>query len=467
MPADAGLRRRFIQEAQAASALNHPNIITIYDIVSEGGADFMVLEFVAGKTLLDLIPKGGMRVPQVLNYGVQMADALSAAHAAGIIHRDLKPGNVIVTEGGLVKILDFGLAKLTERDPLSRVEGDAETIAPDTLTVAGSILGTVSYMSPEQAQGRKVDPRSDIFSFGVLLYEMATGSRPFLGDSAISTLSSILRDEARPISEIVPGVPAQLQQVIDRCLRKEPRERWQSMREVHAELAALKQESESAARYQGAPVVRRRLSPGLAALVAAGVMAAAAGAWWIVEHRGRAPETSQPPPAGSRPVGPLPPKPAPSVPVHMEPPAPAPPPAAPQRASAALADGLPFRITLADDIPADAQKGTELRFTVTTDVHAEDALVIQQGATARGEIADGGKKKFLVIGGKMTFRLLTADAVDGHSVKIRATPARRAGGEAKHAVEVGGRRRSRGIAATAGTDYMAYIDGDQTVSIRK
>src|SRR5690349_17932461 len=228
---DPERRRRFIQEAQAASALNHPNIITIHDIISEGDAEYMVMEYVQGKTLIDLIPKGGLRVPQVLKYAVQMTDALQAAHAAGIIHRDLKPGNVMVTETGLVKVLDFGLAKLTDNSPLSHSGGSGDdatrTIAEAPLTVEGSILGTVSYMSPEQAQGKRVDSRSDIFSFAVVLYEMVTGARAFAGDSALSTLSAILRDEARPIPEIAPDTPPQLEQVINRCLRKNPEQRFQ------------------------------------------------------------------------------------------------------------------------------------------------------------------------------------------------------------------------------------------------
>src|SRR5262249_11671526 len=151
-------------------------IITIHDIITEGNADYMVMEFVQGKTLVDAIPKGGLRVPQVLKYGIQMTDALQAAHSAGIIHRDLKPGNVMVTDSGLVKILDFGLAKLADRSPIPTGDDDrTRTIAESPLTVEGSIIGTVSYMSPEQAQGRKVDPRSDIFSMGLVLYEMVTG----------------------------------------------------------------------------------------------------------------------------------------------------------------------------------------------------------------------------------------------------------------------------------------------------
>jgi serine/threonine protein kinase len=245
---DPDRRRRFIQEAQAASALNHPNIITIHDIVSEGGTDFMVMEFVSGKTLVDLIPKGGLRVSQVLKYSVQMADALQAAHNAGIVHRDLKPANVMVTDSGLVKVLDFGLAKLTDRGPLTTLSGPTDvtqTMADSPLTVEGSIIGTVSYMSPEQAQGKKVDTRSDIFSFGVVLYEMTTGARAFEGDSTLTTLSAILRDEVRPVSEFAPEAPPQLELVIRRCLRKSPDDRWQTMKDVQMALAALKHESDS------------------------------------------------------------------------------------------------------------------------------------------------------------------------------------------------------------------------------
>ena len=310
---DLERRRRFIQEAQAASALNHPNIITIHDIISEGDTEFMVMEYVNGKTLVDLIPKGGLRVPQALKYSVQMADALQVAHTAGIVHRDLKPGNVMVTESGLVKILDFGLAKLTDRGPLSHVsETDAtQTMGDAPLTVEGSIIGTVSYMSPEQAQGKKVDTRSDIFSFGVVLYEMLTGVRAFAGDSALSTLSAILRDEVKPIAQTSPEVPPQIDLVISRCLRKLPDDRWQSMKDVQMALAALKHESDSGMLYRARlsqiqaprstassatsvvtppppPVSKKGFSPSVVAGVLSGVIllaAIAGGSAWMIRHR--------------------------------------------------------------------------------------------------------------------------------------------------------------------------------------
>ena len=232
---DPDRRRRFIQEAQSASALNHPNIITIHDILTEGDSQFMVMEHVQGKTLADLIPKGGLRVPQVLKYAMQMTDALQTAHSAGIIHRDLKPGNVMVTEAGLVKVLDFGLAKLAEPDSISQDEA-TRTISNAPRTVEGTILGTVAYMSPEQAQGKKVDTRSDIFSLGVVLYEMITGSRAFQGESTIATLSAILRDSARPIAETAPDTPPQLEEIVLKALQKNPDDRYQTMKEMHMAL---------------------------------------------------------------------------------------------------------------------------------------------------------------------------------------------------------------------------------------
>src|SRR5713226_5606132 len=216
--ADPQRKRRFIQEAQAASALNHPNIVTIYDINSDNGVDFIVMELVRGKTLGELISRRGMRLSELLSYAIQTADALSKAHAAGIVHRDLKPGNIMVTEEGRVKVLDFGLAKLTEPAPPGEDE-ETRTIPP--ATEDGTIVGTIAYMSPEQAEGKPVDARSDIFSLGAVLYEMASGARAFQGSSKLSTLTAILRENPKPPSELAAGVPHELDRIVARCLRKD------------------------------------------------------------------------------------------------------------------------------------------------------------------------------------------------------------------------------------------------------
>jgi serine/threonine protein kinase len=274
---DPERRRRFIQEAQSASALNHPNIITIHDILTEGDAQYMVMEHVQGKTLADLIPKGGLRVPQVLKLAMQMTDALQTAHSAGIIHRDLKPGNIMVTDTGLVKVLDFGLAKLSDPTPVTRNDDATRTMGPAALTVEGSIIGTVSYMSPEQAQGKKVDTRSDVFSLGVVLYEMITGARAFQADTTVGTLSAILRDDVRPIAEIAPDVPAKLEQVVTRSLMKVPDDRFQTMKDMHLALGALKHESDSGVLYRSMVMtsseIQGQLKPPTAGKSAAAVAA--------------------------------------------------------------------------------------------------------------------------------------------------------------------------------------------------
>ncbi|HTC89025.1 MAG TPA: protein kinase [Bryobacteraceae bacterium] len=237
---DPERKRRFFQEAQAASALNHPNIITLYDIVTEGDMQCIVMEYIAGKTLRDLTPAGGLPPAQALQYAAQIASALTAAHAAHIIHRDLKPSNIMVTTSGLIKVLDFGLAKWVDSG-MSGQTGEQSTMET-ALTREGSIIGTVSYMSPEQAEGKRVDARSDIFSFGSVLYEMLTGKRAFEGRSGISTLSAILRDDVKPIYEAAPAVPPMLEQIVLRCLPKEPAARWQSMKEIEGALIVLQRQ---------------------------------------------------------------------------------------------------------------------------------------------------------------------------------------------------------------------------------
>ena len=294
---DPERKRRFVQEAKAASALNHPNIITIYDITSDGGTDFMAMEYVSGKALNDLIVRKGMPLSDSLKYAVQIADALATAHAAGIIHRDLKPGNVMVAGGteqgrpGFVKVLDFGLAKLSDKIESTDAEVTKTNWHDDApSTGEGTIVGTVSYMSPEQAEGRKVDARTDIFSFGALLYEMVTGRRAFRGDSKLSTLSAILREDPKPASQVVEGLPRELERIIGRCLRKSPERRFQTMADLKVALEELKEESDSGTLATGPAPVRPRRGwlPWAAALLA--IMGLGGGILWFVRPAPKTPE---------------------------------------------------------------------------------------------------------------------------------------------------------------------------------
>src|SRR5688572_17252861 len=195
--------QRFVQEAKAASALNHPGIVTIYDIRSQEGIDFIVMEYLDGKGLDELIAHKGLRPAQALRYGIQIADALARAHSVGIIHRDVKPANLMVTAEGRVKILDFGLAKLAEAES----SPEAATFEERPITEEGTVFGTAFYMSPEQAEGRKLDGRSDIFSFGTVLYEMVTGLKPFTGESRLSLLTKIVNEDPRPPSQLAASIP--------------------------------------------------------------------------------------------------------------------------------------------------------------------------------------------------------------------------------------------------------------------
>jgi len=246
--ADAERRARFAQEAKSASALSHRNIITIYDIdsgvVDGQHVDFIAMQYVAGRTLEQMIGRKGLRLPDALRYAIQMADGLANAHQAGIVHRDFKPGNVMVDEQGEVKILDFGLAKLTEIE-----EPDAfaatQSVHIKAETEAGTIMGTVAYMSPEQADAHKVDARSDIFSFGAVLYEMVTGRRAFPGGSKLSTLAAVLHREPEPLRVGQDNVPRELQRIIMRCLRKDPERRWQNMADVKVALEDVLQDFEA------------------------------------------------------------------------------------------------------------------------------------------------------------------------------------------------------------------------------
>ena len=243
---DADRRQRFVQEAKAASALHHPNIIVVHDITEDRGLNFMVMEYVDGSTLDRLIGRKGLKLNEALGYAVQIADGLAKAHAAGIVHRDLKPTNVMVTSEGRVKILDFGLAKLMD-------EGEADALGPTrTLdrfekprTEEGYIVGTAAYMSPEQAEGKKVDARTDIFSFGALLYEMLTGQKAFSRETRMSTLAAILREEPKAASQINDALPPDIEPILARCLRKDPQRRWQNMSDLKVVLLDMKEDSES------------------------------------------------------------------------------------------------------------------------------------------------------------------------------------------------------------------------------
>jgi tRNA A-37 threonylcarbamoyl transferase component Bud32/Flp pilus assembly protein TadD len=286
--ADAERKRRFVQEARSASALNHPNIVTVHDIDQSDGVDFIAMEYVEGKTLDELIGRKGLKLNEALKYAVQIADALAKAHAAGIVHRDLKPGNVMVTGDGRAKVLDFGLAKLTEAAPVSQ-DGTTQTEHP--ATESGMIVGTVAYMSPEQAEGKKVDARSDIFSFGSLLYEMVTGRRPFRRDSPALTLAAILHLEPPPLPA---GIPSELERIIARCLRKDPARRFQTMADLKVTLEELKEDSDSG-KLAGVPAParprnRRFLRPTLAA---AGVLVLAAGSVFLWQRMQAKPLTDK------------------------------------------------------------------------------------------------------------------------------------------------------------------------------
>ena len=228
--ADPERRSRFVREAKAASALNHPNIITIFDIDRVDGIDFIAMEYIAGRTLQDIIARRELSAADAVNFAVQIVQALVAAHSAGIIHRDIKPANIMIAGypagSAQVKVLDFGLAKLTESAP------SGDTLSEDM--TKGSIIGTAAYMSPEQAEGKSIDARSDIFSFGSVLYEMLSGRRAFRGDSNLAILTAVLRETPEP----VPGIPANLQNIVSRCLQKDPGLRIQSAVELKLALEA-------------------------------------------------------------------------------------------------------------------------------------------------------------------------------------------------------------------------------------
>jgi serine/threonine protein kinase/tetratricopeptide (TPR) repeat protein len=246
LAAKPGVLERFKREARALAALNHPNIVTIHSVEEAAGRHFLTMERVQGRPLNELIPPGGLSLEKLFTYSIPLADALAAAHQHGIAHRDLKPSNIMVNAQGRLKVIDFGLAKLFEAD---RGTADPEGQTRVAATVLGQIIGTPAYMSPEQIEGRPLDQRTDIFSLGILLCEMATGQRPFKGDTAMAIMTSILRDAPSQLSALNPEMPEHLGRIARHCLQKDPDERYQSALDVRNELKALQDETTSAQKH--------------------------------------------------------------------------------------------------------------------------------------------------------------------------------------------------------------------------
>jgi serine/threonine-protein kinase len=267
--ADPQFRERFDREARAISQLDHPHICALYDVGDQAGTAYLVMQYLEGETLADRLAKGALQLDQALTIAIEVGSALDKAHRAGIVHRDLKPGNIMLTKTG-AKLLDFGLAKSTS--PMAAVAGlSALPTTPPNLTAQGTIVGTFQYMAPEQIEGQEADARTDIFAFGAVLYEMVTGKKAFTGKTHASLISSILKDEPRPIAELQPLTPLQLDHIVGRCLAKDPDERWQSAADLTRELRWI-HDSGASARVAAAPLERRerrgRLAIGVAAVIA-------------------------------------------------------------------------------------------------------------------------------------------------------------------------------------------------------
>jgi hypothetical protein len=294
---DAARLSRFEKEARTASALNHPNIVTIFEIGEADGVPFIAMELVSGRTLRELLVPGPIPLKKFLPMAAQVADGLAKAHAAGIVHRDLKPENLMVTKDGFVKILDFGLAKLLPGSLGS--SGDTNLTTMTRGTEEGTVLGTVGYMSPEQASGQAAEFRSDQFSLGAILYEMATGKRAFERPTPVQTLSAVIQEEPQPIAAVAPNTPTHLTWIVERCLAKEPEERYASTKDLARDLAALRDHSSGLSVPSGITPVARRFRPsrGLLAGVAAAAIVAAVLSFWVGQRlQWRQDRETEPPP---------------------------------------------------------------------------------------------------------------------------------------------------------------------------
>ncbi|MDL1949196.1 serine/threonine protein kinase, partial [Acidobacteria bacterium ACD] len=263
---------RFAQEARAASNLNHPNIVTIHEVGLANGTPFIAMELVEGRSLRSLMSDGPMALRRFLDLAAQLAEGVARAHEAGLVHRDLKPENVMVTRDGFVKILDFGLAKLAAAPGTNGLP----TAGDPTLTAAGMVVGSPGYMSPEQASGRPLDARSDQFSLGLVYYEMLTGRRAFQRGTAVQTLSAIIQDEAEPLQLLAPRVPAPVRWIVERCLAKDPEERWAATKDLARDLRHLARNVEalSAAESTVSPVPLQATTQLAASAVTAATAAA-------------------------------------------------------------------------------------------------------------------------------------------------------------------------------------------------